>query len=237
MAKQTPMGFIGRTGNIIHYKMGDSFFVRAAPRKFKQTKATKARAIEFGRAARIGRAIRVQLSPVIPGLPDRKMQARLVAVIFQWLSGQHPRTDKSKAGLIDRFQFAETGHPVSDRWRVALRIKNPSAGLVEIYIPAFVPSASIVAPTGTVSVLCKIATGVCETGTGDELGRFSTEQVFEYNSESIASQTISMKLPTPKESLIVTGVSLTYLIFKNGDTKYNTNKAYMPAGIVDAIYI
>jgi hypothetical protein len=236
MANQSPMGFIGRTGNLIHYKMGDGFYVRSAPRKFKQTKATKLRAGEFGRASRIGSAIRVQLLPVIPNPTDRKMQARLVGVIFQWLSGQHPRADKSIPGFIDRFQFTETSHSVLDRWKIAMQVKNPAPGLLQIYIPAFVPAETIVAPTGLVFIWCKIATGVCDITTGKTMGRFSTELVFEYNSKIIAAQIISMNLPTPKGSLIVIGASLTYQIFKNGDTTHNTHKAYMPAGIVHALY-
>ncbi len=66
MASQPPMGLVGRTGDIIHYRMGDKYFTRAAPRKFKQTKATKRRAGEFGRASGLASTIRSILSPVIP---------------------------------------------------------------------------------------------------------------------------------------------------------------------------
>jgi len=43
---------------------------------------------------------------------------------------------------------------------------NPSPGLLQIEIPAFFPKDSIVAPAGTVSVLCLIAIGVCDKETG-----------------------------------------------------------------------
>ena len=36
-------GYIGRIGNIIHYKMDGKLVTRSAPRKYKQTKATKAK--------------------------------------------------------------------------------------------------------------------------------------------------------------------------------------------------
>ena len=39
-------GFIGRIGNVIHYKMGDKDYTRSVPKKYKQTKGTKAKSIE-----------------------------------------------------------------------------------------------------------------------------------------------------------------------------------------------
>ena len=37
----TQMGMTGRIGNMVHYKMGDKFYTRSLPRKYKQTKANK----------------------------------------------------------------------------------------------------------------------------------------------------------------------------------------------------
>jgi hypothetical protein len=45
-----------------------------------------------------------------------------------------------------------------------------------------------------------------------------------------------MKLPTPKGSLIVTGIAMEYQVDKNGYPQANTNKNFMPANIVDAMY-
>src|SRR5882757_8182548 len=78
-------GFIGRIGNVIHYKMGDKYYSRSLPRKYKQTKGTKAKSAEFGMASTIGRLIRGNLKPVIFDTGDRKMQTRLVSEIYSWL--------------------------------------------------------------------------------------------------------------------------------------------------------
>lgn len=236
MAKLEPMGIVGRIDNIIHYKMGNRFYVRSTPRKFKQTKATKLRAGEFGRASSMGCSIRAQLSPVMPETPDRKMRGRLVGVIFQWLSGLSTNPEKTSTGAISSFSFTENKHTVLDRWKVALQVKNPAPGLVQIHIPAFVPDESVKAPTGSVSVLCRMATGVCDVKTGAKLGGSSTELVFAFNGRTAEAQTISMKLPTPKGSLIVTGASLEYRMTKNGYMVINTNKDHKPAGIIAAIF-
>jgi hypothetical protein len=69
------------------------------------------------------------------------------------------------------------------------------------------------------------------------MGSSATELIFKYNEKNVAAKSISIKLPTPKGTLIVTGASLTYMIIKNGYEQKNSNKSYMPAGIVHAMYI
>jgi len=209
------------------------------PAKVRQTKATKARASQFGRAAAFGKAIREQLSSVIPNPKDNKMQTRLVSAVFQWLrSGKGQRAELiSNLDLINAFNFSDQAADIQQRWKVALQVNNPSPGLLQIKIPAFLPKRSIVAPAHTISVICTIATAVCDTATGGAMGGSSTELIFTYNATRVAAQTISIKLPTPDGSLIVAGASLVYMISKNGMAKKNINKAFMPAGIVDAIFI
>jgi hypothetical protein len=235
MASQAPMGLVGRTGNIIHYRIGDKFYARSAPRKFKQTKATKRRATEFGHASGLACNIRSLLVSVIPEPADKKMQGRLVATVFEWLSGGSARTTISTPGELGRFSFTGTGKTVRERWRVAIRIKNPTPGQLQIEIPAFVPKQSIAAPSGTLSVRCVIAVGVCDKESGRQYGNFSTLLTYEYNDMPLEKQTIPINLPTPNSSLIVMGVSLEYSIMKDGNLRSNRNKAFMPAGIVDAI--
>jgi hypothetical protein len=237
MASQPPMGLVGRTGNLIHYRVGDKFFTRAAPRKFKQTKATKRRASEFGHASGLASNIRTLLVSVIPEPADKKMQGRLVATVFQWLSGLSAYASETTPGELGDFSFDETSKPVGQRWRVAFKIKNSVPGQLRIEIPAFIPTESIVAPSSTVSVLCKIAVGVCDREFGTQLGNFSTQITIDYNGKQREKQIIPINLPTPKSSLVVMGVSLEYTLMKEGKIKGNRNKAYMPAGIVDAILI
>jgi len=114
---------------------------------------------------------------------------------------------------------------------------NPSPGLLQIEIPAFFPKDSIVAPAGTVSVLCLIAIGVWDKETGRQHGSFSTQLTYEYNSVQLEKQIIPITVPTPKSSLIVLGATLEYTIMKEGKLQRNRNKAFMPAGIVNAVLL
>jgi hypothetical protein len=229
------VGFSGRIANLIYYKMRGKTYVRVAPSRVRQTKATKAKATVFGRASGMGKSIREQLFPVIPFPSDHKMQIRLVSAVVQWLNmGGAKATDLS---IIKEFDFIEKYRKVRNRWKASIKISIPSPGLVEIKIPALLPEEAIESPTGAVSVVCRIATGVCDVETGSALGSSSAELIFEYNNTKVDAQTISMKLPTPKGSLIVTGMSLTYKIHKRGYEVDYSVKSFMPAGIVDAKYV
>ncbi len=237
MAKLDPMGIVGRVGDLIHYRVGKNYFVRAAPRKFKQTKATKARASEFGRASTISSTIRKQLRSVIPNVSERKMRGRLLGLVFQWLSSKWgPKSDKPRIGKLIGFSFSETKNSIRERWKSNFQV-NFIAGLVELRIPEFIPEATVQAPKGTGLVVCKIAVGVCNISNGAALGNFSTELSFNYNNKTVAAQIISMKLPMPKGSLIVVGMNLEYMISESGDATPITNIAYMPAEIVDAKFM
>jgi len=238
MAKLTPMGFTGRIGNVIHYRMGEKFYARVAPGKFKQTKATKKRAGEFGRASTIGSAVRGLLYEAIPDPADRKMQGRLVSALFEWIqSFNNQRPGVNHERFIENFSFTGTGSTVCERWKVDLQLKNPSPGLVQIYIPGFVPKESIKAPAGSVSVVCKITIGTLEVSTGKRLKKYFTELVYPFNGKPVEEKTISIELPTPKDCLILAGISLTYQVTKNGHESDYLNKKFMPAGIVRVLYV
>ena len=139
--------------------------------------------------------------------------------------------------IIEDFCFSETRKTVRERWKVDLQLKNPSPGLVQIYIPGFVPKESIKAPAGSVSVVCRIAIGTLDVPTGMALDKSFTELVYDFNGKPVEEKTISIQLETPKDCLILTGISLTYRVVKNGRESDNMNKEFMPAGIVHALYI
>ena len=237
MPSQVNIQITGRIKDLILYKVGDKYYARTAPGKVKQTKATKKRATEFGKASRIGGCLRQQLLAVIPFPGDNKMQTRLVSVLFQWLrSGYDPSKSCAPVPFISNFQFTE-GATITERWRVALEVTNPESGLLELKIPSFVPSRSISAPAGTVSVKCHIAVAGCNAESGVATGGFSTSIFYNYNEAEVPEQTVMLPAPTPAGSLLVTAVSLEYNFQKNGHLEKTKNKAFMPSGVVSAMYL
>ena len=72
--------------------------------------------------------------------------------------------------FLDSFSFSE-GSTIKERWKVSLEVTKTAVGTLQLKIPAFVPSTSISAPAGTVSVKCHIATGGYHLKNGGEAGR------------------------------------------------------------------
>lgn len=237
MPSQLNLQITGRIQNIVFYKRGDKYYARSVSGGIKQTKATKKRATEFGKASRAGKIVRQQLLPVIPFPADNKMQTRLVSELLSWFrSGFDPGQPSDPVLFLNDFRFTESD-TVAERWRVSLEITKTSDNMLQMRIPAFVAVKNIVAPAGTVSVKCNIATGGYDLKHGGVTGGFSTSLHFNYNEEPVPEQIISLPTPTPSGSLIVTGVSLEYYFTKNGHLQKSMNKAFMPAGIVKAMYL
>ena len=234
MPSQINVQLTGRIQNLIFYKVGDKYYARTTPSRVKQTKATKKRASEFGKASRVGKSLRQQLLSVIPFPADNKMQTRLVSALFQWL--RHDTEQSSDPMLyIGNFQFTE-GYSVLERWKVNLQITKPAPDMLALKIPAFIPSKSISAPAGTIAVKCHIAIAGCEIETGIATGGFSTSILFDYNEVEVPEQKVNLPVPTTSGSLVVTAIFLEYNSLKNGHLEKTKNKAFMPAGMVSAMY-
>jgi hypothetical protein len=63
----------------------------------------------------------------------------------------------------------------------------------------------------------------------------STVLTFDYNNNPIDAQTISLELPTGAGSLLITAVSLKYLLATANGLQPSTAKGFMPAAIVRAM--
>lgn len=237
MPSQINLQITGRIQNIVFYKRGDKYYARSVSGSIRQTKATKKRASEFGKASRAGKILRQQLLPVIPFPADNKMQTRLVSDLFSWLRSGFDREQACDPVLyLNDFSFTE-GDTIAERWKVSIEVSKIADGMLQTRIPAFVPVKNISAPAGTVSVKCHIATGGYDLKNGGDTGGSSTTLNFDYNNEPVPAQIISLPTPTPSQTLIVTAVSLEYYFNKNDQLQKSMNKAFMPAGIVKAMYL
>ena len=124
MPSQINLQITGKIGNIIFYKRGDKYYARSVAGHTRQTKATKKRATEFGKASRAGKILRQQLLPVIPFPADKKMQTRLVSDLFSWLrSGFDPGQPCDPVLFLNNFRFTESD-TIAERWRVSLDVVN-----------------------------------------------------------------------------------------------------------------
>jgi hypothetical protein len=231
------MGIRGRIGNVIHYKMGDKYYTRSAPRKYKQTKGTKAKSSEFGMASTIGRIIRENLESVIIDKDDRKMQTRLVGEIFTWLQlARHEPASPETQPALDQFKFSSESPILANRWTAKFKVNSPASGQIQIAIPSFIPKTAFKAPPGADAVICRIASVVIKVENKEEIGSAQSEITYKLDRNKTEAQNIIQELPMLKGTLLVTGMCLEYIVDRYKRTVPTKDKLFKPSQIIYAVH-
>jgi hypothetical protein len=150
MAKVTDVFLNGTIGNVVFYRRIGSNCARSMALHVKQSAATKIRSVNFGVAARAGKALRSGLTPSMPNATDRSMQNRFSGAIAKWLGTS--RIDELQATdavpYLSALEFTKE-QPVRQRFKVPFSISIPQQNVVAISIDTFVPAKQIVAHAGT----------------------------------------------------------------------------------------
>ena len=238
MGKQKDLKYVGRDGNVIYYELNGGYYTRIAPGRIKQTAATKIRSSNFAVAAGANSVLRTLLQPAIPFPKDKKMQNRFGGAIMKWLQLQTPEQLEPAANLpyLQDFQFNEATS-IRERWKVPVTVNKQTGDVLQLHIPAFIPKEKIAAPAWTNRVECTIAAASCtlknSLTNGNSVHAFSIP----YNDLEIPAQNIQLPVPMPAGSLVVVAVSLTYIVSKKRKLVPTDNIAFMPSGIVAAMYV
>lgn len=234
MALQMAAFLQGKMDNVVFYKRLGTYIARARPAQVKQSAATKVRSRNFGIAARAGKALRQSLLPALPFSKDKLMQSRFSGAIAQWLQLQSPESMAPATAIpcVSNFCFNESTS-VAERWKIPFNITQPAADVLEWEIPSFIPTVSIAAPAHTETVVCTVAAGCCGLADGAATGHFNFSFPIAYTDSLQDAMHITMPVPTAAGTLIVTAVSLTYLL-SNGQTE--TRQSFLPSSVIDARY-
>ena len=237
MASGNLKNFSGKIAHVIGYQLHGEQRLRSMPRSMHQTKATRQSGRLFGKASGIAAAFRHELLQMIPYPSDLKMQTRLTSAIYKWLKENALNIPfvASHLPFIEGYQFTEEGYTLAERMRLPFEIIQPGEGLLQINIPSFIPTESIIAPTGTVSVECHLAAVNCLLDHPEIPASASTVVNFDFNDNRIDEQSISLSLPTPSGSLLITVVSLKYVVLTYDGLQASRAKGFMPAAIVSAM--
>ncbi len=235
----TQTGITGRIGNVIYYKMGGKYYMRAAPRKYKQTKETKARAKEFGRASTLGSIIRMEMGSLIFNPGNRKMQTQLVAQVFDWLQriNSQPPYNQPQKDFIE-FNFSPGNPGLASRLLVPIGITMDSPVELQIALPALIPRESFRAPARTADIVCKIATVVIDPVNLKKIFASVNENIFHFDNIPVAAQTISTTLPTDAgKILVLTAMALEYHLTKARSGSPVIDIKDTPAQMVHAVFV
>ena len=238
MGKQHAQYRVGREGNVIYYELNGGYYARSVPAKVKQTKATKIRSSNFAVAVRTSRLLRCLLKDALPFPKDKLMQNRLNGAIMNWLKLQTPAHLQPAANLpfIHDFQF-NPSTSVKERLQVPVIVSKIGSNTLQVYMPAFDTRQQLKAPAWTNKVTVTIAAASClltsSVTNGNDVNTFTIPYCEAYTPE----HTIDLSLPMPPGSLVVVAVSLAFFISKKGKEIPTDKTAFMPAGIVTALYM
>jgi len=226
----------GTFGDVVFYRRMGKACARMKRPRIKQTVATKKRGINFGIAARAGRALRVGLRRAMPNPTDRSMQSRFSGAIARWLGTKEVDRliPSDPIPFVSSYSFT-TQDSFTDRFKAPFGI-NISEGRVEVTLAAFVPLKKISAPAGTIAVELVIAVAGCRLATGVFAGGSSQTVHIPYNKVEIPAQTLRFDVPGDKGNIIVTAARLIYTGTKNGHPYIIDKKGFIPAGVINAVY-
>jgi hypothetical protein len=238
MAKQKGMYYVGRKGNVLYYELNGGYYQRSAPVSVKQTAATKVRISNFAIAVGASRVLRNQLLPILPFPKDKKMQNSFGGAIMKWLKLEplQQLQPADNLSFIQGFRFNSKSN-MAERWKVKLTVTKVGEGLLQFHIPAFIPSEKITEPAWTRTIECTIAAASCNLKNKLANGNCVHAFAIPYNNVVLPQQTINLPVAMPGGSLVVTTVSLTYIVSKKGSQVPTDNIAFMPSDIIAAMYV
>jgi len=242
MARQFKTFVTGAIGPVIFYEWRGIPCARAKPTKVKQTKATKARAKEFGRAVRYSRLLRERLSISIPSYKDKPMMYRLNNALLQWVR----TSDGDKALLaknisaLNGFEFYEDSE-LNKKLKVKAGVDFEDDKKIIVNIPALIPTSDIMAPKDTKTVEWTIGVARCKTNDLSEQGNdpvpyFKTKFEMDYSATAVKAQKIEIPFTSIATDIVLVVISLRYNVQKGLNLIQSRDKKWLPAAIVGAYY-
>jgi hypothetical protein len=235
MARQKKIFISGKIANLIFYEFRGKECVRTMPKKVRQTKATKASALQFGKAARISRGLREGLMQVLPNVKDRRLMHRFNNVVLQSLLQNSSAKVKMPLNPADLkgFNFFE-GSEFNSRWKIPVSVKWKKGVGATLNIPAFVPKKVISAPAHTRFVRLQLAITGCDLKSYLNTGSYFTSLNIPYNNGEIAEQKIVLPLEIKAGSITVVAAVLVNGLKRETELLSGAGEQWNPACVIEA---
>lgn len=222
---------------LCYFPKTDKFILRRPPSVYEQTEGTIAAQSSFALASRIGKTLRGQLAPVIPFPKDRAMQIAFSGALSSWLRAREDGRllPTGNVAALENFSFNRSS-PLHQFLAFPFELTQGAENSVIIKLPAFVPGRDIRMPEGTVSLEWRIVAATVDLTDGTAVAQFQTDLGIPLIDEQIPPGDIRLNIQLEPGQLIVCGMQIFfYQSFGENQTPIN-DPAYMPAGVIGAIY-
>jgi len=226
----------GIVGPVVVYKLNGQDIMRARPRRFKQTKATRAAAKQFGLASTISAKLRQQIYKSLEGITQQSMRYRFNKAIQEWLrNGKPGRGSAIGFSPLEQFQFNEKTS-LGEKLKAQVSIDWTRAGKVILNIPVMVPIRDIAAPPTTESIQWILEVSSISLDSPGSTRNDRIDLDIKYTDKSLNAQTHERRFPLKPGELTIVVLALKYTVNKNGDKKILNDEKWLPAGVIGSYY-
>lgn len=243
MAIQGKNGKIhGKINNIVYRGYGDKQVIQTAPKRIKQTVATKLHALEFGLASIQAKALRDTLHHVYQER-DGRMALRLnttVAACIRTSQKEIGERDLHDADLsaLNGFQF-NTKAPFEKLLAVKPIAEIAADGRIQVRLPPFNPAHDIVYPPDDERRNPSFVAAVIAINFRDSYVQLIDRAAFDFeNTEQVAEINWSCDRQLPERAIVIVMFSLRYFSrnWVNQRT-LTTNSAFYPSIVLHAFHV
>ena len=238
MALQHKTFVTGTLGNIIFYEFRGKPCARTKPKKVRQSKASKAVSVLFGKAASYSKILRRGLKETLPFPKDKPMMYRLNKVLLDWLrKSKNNGTDLNpNMKYLSVFECNEESELIP-KFKKRPVVDFTKQGRIIVDIPTLTPKPDLSAPTYTKSIAWTITAVACNTKSQREIPRtYTTNMEMEYADTLVEAQQIELPFTITSGDIVVVAISLKYSATRKGSVVEITDKGWLPAGVVGAMY-
>jgi len=236
MARIDDVFVTGTIGNLVLYRRMGKPCVRLKREHIKQTAATKKRGINFGIAARAGKALRRGLSSAMPNPTDRSAQSGFSGAIAKWLGQSNVENivPCNKLPYLSVFPFSKDD-TFGERFKVPVAVVTTDTG-ISVSIGSFIPQRNISVPAGTVSMQLIISVAAAKLSSGIPCAGQSRSIKIPFNHVEIPPAVLDFAVPTVAGTIVVTAARLIYCGYNNNYPFIIEKKGFNPAGVINARY-
>ncbi len=235
MARQRDSKLIGTFGNVIFYNRLGEYCMRTKPIDVERTISSVHSGLNFGKASRICRQVRMLVTQINPVRSDQHLMYRLTGALNKFIAWKEKiermsHTMPKKLPFIYGFQF-NTEADLSSIRAIQPIVKTSDPGVVEINFASFVPNQTLRISSETKNILFKIILVKTNLEKAETALLSRSELEIPNSSESYQPAVIKIVGDTNPGDLIMLIMSVQYIVNRNGDLVMLTDKKKLPCGI------
>ncbi len=235
MGRQRNSKLVGTFGNVIFYNRLGEYYIRTKPTDVKRTESTVNSGLNFGKASRICRQVRMLVTQINPVRSDQHLMYSLTGALNKFIAWKEKmermcHTMPKKLPFIYGFQF-NTEADLTSISAIQPIVKSVDPGDIEINFAHFVPNQTLRISSETKNILFKII--LVKTNLENAETALLGKSELEIPNSSVPFQPAVIKIvgDTNPGDLIMLIMSVQYMANRNGDLVMLTDKKKLPCGI------